>query len=359
MPDTHEDIRRRLFDAAWEAPAYAPAVEKTIGRARRRAAITIGGAALAVILGIVVAASSFPIDPEERTAIHPKGVDNREFLVDITSGKVTEISGLPILESAWYLDVSPDGRRIAFTSDTTGSREIHVADLDGTGLEQVTEGSHDVGEAHLSPSGEEVAYWALDGKGVRNIHVTDLATGRSRRITDESVDTWGLEWSPDGHSILYSVSIAAEPTGVEEGYFNVNATLNIMRSVDVRTRRIENVFGGAKTMAYDGTWTPDGILFVRGIGQVNGFPERVDLAVLEATGRARGVVPLAIDYWDERAWSPQLSPDGRTIAYVRVFEGTEHVFLADLETGRTWELRRGFLASWVDADTLLVQDAPE
>ena len=31
MPeDTHEDVRRRLFEAAWDAPAFAPAPERTV-----------------------------------------------------------------------------------------------------------------------------------------------------------------------------------------------------------------------------------------------------------------------------------------------------------------------------------------
>ena len=50
MPDTHEDIRRRLFDAAWDAPAYAPAAERTVARARRRAGTTIIGSTLVVYL---------------------------------------------------------------------------------------------------------------------------------------------------------------------------------------------------------------------------------------------------------------------------------------------------------------------
>ena len=46
MPeDTFQDIRERLFEAAWDAPTYPPAPERTVARARRRAARTIGGAA--------------------------------------------------------------------------------------------------------------------------------------------------------------------------------------------------------------------------------------------------------------------------------------------------------------------------
>jgi Tol biopolymer transport system component len=356
MPDTHEDIRRRLFDAAWETPTYAPEVGKTIGRARRRAAITIGGAALAVALAIVVAASSFPVDPEERTAVHPKGVDNREFLVDIASGKVTEISDMPIFEGVWNLDVSPDGRRVAFASDTTGSDEIYVANLDGTGLDQVTEGSADVGEPHLSPSGEEVAYWTLDESAVRNIYVTDLATGRTRRLTRGSSDVWALDWSPDGRSILYTATVVVEPD--VEGFFFPNTPRYQLRAVDVRTREIEGVAGGPKMLAYDGTWTANGILFVRGRGLTADRADRVDLALLAPQGGGpQSVARIAIDDL-EHVWSPRVSPDGATIAYVRIFEGREHVFLVDPATGRSRALRPGFQISWVDADTLLVQDWP-
>jgi Tol biopolymer transport system component len=55
-------------------------------------------------------------------------------------------------------------------------------------------------------------------------------------------------------------------------------------------------------------------------------------------------------------WGPQLSPDGRTVAFERDVPGHEQVYLYDIQTGRLRSLRPGVQASWVDADTLLVQE---
>jgi WD40 repeat protein len=211
MPDTHEDIRRRLFDAAWETPAYAPAPERTLSRARRRAATTIVGGTVAVILAVVVAASSFPLPPKGRTAVDPRELGDREFLVDISSGRVTEISERSIMEGASWISASPDGKQVAFTKEARGSQEVFVANLDGTAVRQVSRGFADAGEPKWSPSGDEIAYWALDRTEVRNIHVTDLATGRTRTLTRESHDVWSLEWSPNGRSILYTATVPFDP----------------------------------------------------------------------------------------------------------------------------------------------------
>jgi hypothetical protein len=110
-------------------------------------------------------------------------------------------------------------------------------------------------------------------------------------------------------------------------------------------------------LAYDGTWAADGILFVRGRGLTADRADRADLALIAPRGRPRSVVQVGLGDLED-VWSPHVSPNGTTIAYVRHFQGLEHVFLADLTTGRSWALLPGFLISWVDADTLLVQDRP-
>ena len=86
--------------------------------------------------------------------------------------------------------------------------------------------------------------------------------------------------------------------------------------------------------------------------------ERVDLVILAAGSPSpeRLVeIPVRGDEW---AATPEASPDGSTIAFVRVLDGIEQVVLFDVATGRTRVLRPGFRISWVDADTLFVQDRP-
>src|SRR5262245_28691915 len=258
MPeDTFEDIRQRLFDAAWDAPAYPPAPERTVARARRRAATTIAGAALAVALAIVVAASVLPFDPRQQQVGTTTQPDDREFLVDIRTGRTTEVTTNPMFERAWWQNVSPDGRRIAFTSDRSGSLQLFVADIDGSNVRQLKLGLgvRDVYEPVWSPDGGRIAFGALDlSHGVtRNLYVIDLTTGGVRRITNESKDPWSPEWSPDGESILYSVITDGRSSEVA-GYYPARTRSGQLRVVDLRTRRIHPVFGGPKVLAGDATW---------------------------------------------------------------------------------------------------------
>jgi WD40 repeat protein len=361
MPeDTHEDVRRRLFEAAWDVPAYAPAPERTVPRARRRAATTIGGGVLAAVLAIVVAASSFPLDSGETLGTQPTDVDDREFLVDISTGETTEISNVSAMKGAAGFDVSPDGRRIVFGKVSSGTWSLFVADLDGSASRPLTQGFLDVDDPAWSPNGREIAFGGLrEGETVRSIFVVNVANGRVRKLLRTSRDVRTPEWSPNGRSILYGVTVPAPPSTVGEGFFVPNNWTFQLRMVDVETGRIEKVAGGRKTGAVDGTFPAmEGIVFLWEHDFVAGFPQRVDLAVLRRT-EERPESLFEIPLGDqELAWSPQVSPDGATIAYIREVQGRTHVFLFDLETEENRRLRAGFDATWVDHDTLLIQDRP-
>ncbi|MGH2680792.1 MAG: TolB family protein [Actinomycetota bacterium] len=361
MPDTHEDIRNRLFDAAWETPAYAPEPERTVSRARRRAAGTIGGGILAAALTIVVVVSSLPVDTLDRTALPDRTEDDREFLVDIPSGRVTEITAIRALKDAWWLNVSPDGEQVAFTTDTTGSPQVYVANLDGSDVRQLTRGLPDVAETLWSPSGQEIAYIGLSPNGTRNLYVVDVATERSRKVTHESRDTWSPEWSPDGRSILYNVTVKGAPIDEPSGDFAVARISAQLRIADVATGESEIVFGGSKALALDGTWTLDGIVFVRsrelgvtgaGRGVMGLGPYSLQTIAVPA-GRPHRLLEIP-----EFAWTPEASPDGTMIAYARQVGGDEQIFLFDLATGRNRTLRPGFAVTWVDERTVLIQDRP-
>jgi Tol biopolymer transport system component len=361
MPeDTFEDVRQRLFEAAWDAPAYPPAPERTVARARRRAATTIGGAALAAILAIVVAAAALPFGAKDpNVGVPPRDVDDREFLVDIRTGHTTELTSNPTFDRMWWPNVSPDGERIAFTTDTTGSLQLYVADLDGSNVHQLTGGLGftDVYDLAWSSSGDKIAFGALDPAFslTRNLYVVDLATERVRRVTNESKDPWSPEWSPDDRSILYSVIIPGTFPEVEGVYATVDS--GQLRLVDVDTKRVQKIFGGPKVLAGDATWTPDGIVFVRGRDLTPDGPNKVDLALLRGESRHPEHL-MNVPTNDRFSWTPELSPDGSTIAYARdSSQGPQMIFLYDVATGRNRVLRAGHWVTWVDSDTLLVQGA--
>jgi len=93
---------------------------------------------------------------------------------------------------------SPDGTRIAFSSDRTGSSEIWMCDTAGSNLVQLTS-SGSAGTPRWSPDGRRIAF---DGQG--GIHVIDVDGGPSRRVASDHSDGVVPSWSRDGQWIYFA-----------------------------------------------------------------------------------------------------------------------------------------------------------
>jgi Tol biopolymer transport system component len=105
-------------------------------------------------------------------------------------------------------EFSPDGSRIAFISDRSGSREIWIATADGERQTQVTNFSGpSLGNLQWSPDGRHLAFDArVDGR--QSILILDcepraLTCGRPRRLltTDRAEHP---SWSADGQFIYFA-----------------------------------------------------------------------------------------------------------------------------------------------------------
>src|SRR5439155_6133384 len=99
---------------------------------------------------------------------------------------------------------SPDGKRIAFASDRSGSVEIWTANSDGTNQAQLTSlRAADAGTPRWSPDGKTIAFDArLEGHG--DIFVVSADGGTPRRLTSEPVENNVPAWSRDGKWIYFS-----------------------------------------------------------------------------------------------------------------------------------------------------------
>jgi len=69
--------------------------------------------------------------------------------------------------SSWSPSLSPDGRRLAYVSDTTGCPRLFVSDLDGGNERQVDAGTEPVQEVHWSVDGEWLALSIAPGGSPR------------------------------------------------------------------------------------------------------------------------------------------------------------------------------------------------
>jgi hypothetical protein len=118
-------------------------------------------------------------------------------------------------------DVSPNGRRLAFTVNVKGTTFLEIADLAGDGSvvnrrDLVPSARFDQAYTpRFSPDGETIAYSAWTAGGYRDIRLVDVRTGAVRAVTHDRALDMTPVWSPDGKTLYFSSD--------RSGVFNIYA----------------------------------------------------------------------------------------------------------------------------------------
>lgn len=135
--------------------------------------------------------------------------DENIWRVD-TSGVGAAAGSPPVVAIAstkadMHPQISPDGRRVAFTSTRSGTWEIWISDLDGTHEVQISflKARTGTGVPHWSPDGRQIVF-ASDADGQYDIYIVPSEGGKPRNITSHPAMEHVPNFSSDGKWIYFS-----------------------------------------------------------------------------------------------------------------------------------------------------------
>ncbi|MFB3902363.1 MAG: prolyl oligopeptidase family serine peptidase [Acidobacteriota bacterium] len=232
------------------------------------------------------------------------------------------------------LEVSPDGRRVAFEVQEPPQgkvvrQNIWVLDLASRELRRFTTSPHFDSQPRWSPDGRRLAFLSTRS-GKRQIHVMPVDGGEAEMLTEQETGAGPYAWSPDGRKIAF---VAAEPMTEEEKKRKAEGddahvvTRNYYQwgkndqfwVVDVATRETRQLtrgdwrFSNGDTTSTYFTWHPAGdrlLVSATDDARIDVFTSRLswlplDGGKLQELAAPRGAFGLMT-----------ISPDGRTIAFL-------------------------------------------
>ncbi|HYZ85439.1 MAG TPA: winged helix-turn-helix domain-containing protein [Bryobacteraceae bacterium] len=106
-------------------------------------------------------------------------------------------------------DLSPDGRRVAFTSNRSGESEIWLADVDGSNAVQLTSMRAVSGAPRWSPDGERIVFQS-NPEGQFDVYVIPAAGGKPWNHTSHPATDGRPSFSRDGKWIYFSSNRTSE-----------------------------------------------------------------------------------------------------------------------------------------------------
>ncbi|NBC03474.1 MAG: prolyl oligopeptidase family serine peptidase [Bacteroidetes bacterium] len=294
-------------------------------------------------------------------------------------------SRMDVFDLQWVQDpqISPDGDQIVYVRrgmdimKDSRTASLWMINADGTGHHKLTNRSESESSPAWSPSGDRIAFTSSEEDHGSELFIYWVDSGKTARISQLERSPGGLSWSPDGNQIAFSMKVPepnqtlvtppSKPDGAEWADVpRVTTRLNYEQDGSGYIEPgfsqlfVVNADGGAVRQLTDDDyhngsqprWTPDGehLLF-----SANRRPD------WERNYRNSEIYSLSVDTGEIREltdrngpdYSPKVSPEGETIAYlgyedrVQTYQLTK-LWLMDRDGSNRREIQTGLDRSLSD-----------
>lgn len=272
-------------------------------------------------------------------ALAQAGAKPAEAGWDVQTAGGAKLQSVPInvSEGSWLdIDVSPDGRSIAFAL----LGDIYVMPISGGTPRRIAEGLAWEVQPRFSPDGRRIAFTSDRGGG-DNIWVMNADGSDKRQLTREDFRLlYQPSWSPDGQFIAAKKHFTTgRSLGTGEIWLYHVSGGSGQVVVKRASEQLQKELG-------EPAFSPDGkrIYYTRNVspGPIFEYAQdsNTDLFAVEAVTLATGEVQTVLSA-PGGAVRPTPSPDGKSIAFIRRERDSSSLFLRDLATGREQRLASG------------------
>lgn len=232
--------------------------------------------------------------------------------------------------------ISPDGEWVAYTLSTVDSAkdrrntDIFMISWDGKQTVQLTNSPEGEGSPRWSPDGKFISFTASRQGSTGQVWLLDRRGGEAIKLTDIKGDLSDYVWSPDSKKLAVIVrepldtakNKPPKPYVIDRYKFKQDGSGYLYDTryshlflFDVEAKKLDTITKGMYNVS-NPQWSPDGksIAFVSNQTEDPDRNSNSDIWIVEAK---KGSKVKQFTTWTGSDNSPQWSPDGKKIAYLR------------------------------------------
>ena len=252
------------------------------------------------------------------------------------------------LQSSGDAQISPDGKWMVYTLTTADSAidkrntDIWMMSWDGTESVQLTNSPDGENSPKWSPDGKYISFTTARNSGSNQVYLLNRLGGEAIKLTDVKGDLGDYAWSPDGKKLLLTIKDYEDTAGkkinkpyvIDRYHFkqDISGYQYDKRKIhfylfDVATKKTDTLTRGNYNEG-GAQWSPDGtaIAFVSNRTEDPDKNENNDIFIIDAKP---GAAAKQFTTWNGSDSSPQWSPDGKSIAYLRSTSNANYIMYDD------------------------------